>query len=263
VKIICLITDENHPGFVNWLQPSCVHLDLELVVIEYNHLYRSHKTKDFLLLEYIKQSQVNEIIMFTDAYDTILLADEQEIMTKYKQFNSPVIFSAEKNCWPDAKLANKYPPETNKHFFKYLNSGGFIGESQYIEELIEKYYEGNDIDNSSFKWSNQYTWNQVYLKEQDNIKLDNRGEIFYTMSINASVAIKFSGLADENTKLEILKEEKDKILDEVIFEDYRLKSKITQTKPCHLHFSSPTAKYLMQTDFFNKLRKWDTGRPEK
>jgi hypothetical protein len=263
MKIVCLITDEQHPGFINWLEPSCMHHDLELQVINYGDKYPSHKMKDFLLLEYIKRSGKNEILLFTDAYDTMFLADEQEIMNKFRSFQSPLVFSAEINCWPDTRLGKQYPAGTEKQFFKYLNSGGFVGESQYIRELIEKYYEGEKIDHSVYKWSNQYTWNQIYLKEQSNIRLDHTGEIFYTLSSDIAISSTYSYHSEATVKAQALEEDKKRILEEILFENNRLLSRVTQTSPCHLHFSSPTTKYLMQTDFFDQLREWEIVSNEK
>ncbi len=256
MKIVALATDEKHPGFVDSLKPSCIYHGLQLLTINSTQNYLSHKMKDLLLLEYIKKSGINEIILFTDAYDTMFLADEQEIINKFQRFKSPLVFSAEINCWPDTKLVKLYPPGTDGHFFKYLNSGGFIGESQYIRELIEKYYGDNQIDHLVYKWSNQYVWNQIYLKEQDNIKLDHKGEIFYTLSSHVAIASTFAYNQDPILKAKALLSDKKRINDEVVFENSRLRSRITNSNPCHLHFSSPTTKHLMTTDFFNQLRPW-------
>lgn len=256
MKIVCLVTDESHYGFANWLEPSCLQHDLELIIIKYTEDYLSHKMKDILLLEYLKRSRTNEVILFTDAYDTLLLTGEDEILNKFKKFNSPLIFSAEINCWPDRELEKEYPPDTSNHFFKYLNSGGFIGESQYIRELIEKYYEEKIINHSVYKWSNQYTWNQIYLREQNKIALDRKGEIFYTLSSSISTSRTFAYHQDSKERLKALEEDQQRILKEVIFDNNRLKSNVTQTSPCHVHFSSPTTKYLMQTNFFDKIKNW-------
>lgn len=262
MKIVCLITDEKHPGFANWLKPSCTFHDLELEVINCSDKYLSHKLKDLLLLEYIKRSNKNEIILFTDAYDTMFLAGEQEILNKFYSFRTPLVFSAEINCWPDTRLEKEYPAGTENHFFKYLNSGGFIGESQYIRELIEKYYEGEKIDHSIYKWSNQYTWNQIYVKEQKNIRLDHTGEIFYTLSSQIAISRTYAHHPEATVKTQALEADKERLLEEVTFENKRLTSMVTHTDPCHLHFSSPTTKHLMETDFFNPLKIWQIQNEE-
>ncbi len=256
MKIICITTNESHHGLLNWLEPSCAFHDLEFVLLNYGEKYHSHKMKDFILLEYLKKSNDNEIILFTDAYDTLMLAGEQELMAKYRSFDAPLVFSAEINCWPDTAMEANYPAETSSRVFKYLNSGGFIGESRNIAGLIEKYYNGNEIDHSVHQWSNQYVWHQIYLKEQENIRLDHNGDIFYTLSSIIPISRTFAYHPDETVKARALEADKDRILKEIVLENGRVHSRLTGTSPAHLHFSSPTTKHLMLTPFFDALRPW-------
>lgn len=56
----------------------------------------------------------------------MFLGSTEDIVNKFKSFpNTRVLFSAEQFCWPDAKLAGKYPKTEGVN--PYLNSGGFIG----------------------------------------------------------------------------------------------------------------------------------------
>ncbi|MGH0184158.1 UNVERIFIED_CONTAM: hypothetical protein FKN15_014107 [Acipenser sinensis] len=54
------------------------------------------------------------VVMFVDS--------PRELLLKFQRFNHRVVFSAEGFCWPDQKLASKYPPVYNGK--RYLNSGG-------------------------------------------------------------------------------------------------------------------------------------------
>ena len=48
------------------------------------------------------------IIMFTDSYDVLFNANQQQILEKFHQFEARVVFSAEGFCWPDDQLASEY-----------------------------------------------------------------------------------------------------------------------------------------------------------
>lgn len=256
MKVVCIVTDENNPGFTKWLQPSCSYQNLALTPIIYRGPYRSHKLKDMLLLEYIKRNPKNEIILFTDAFDTVLLSNESEILEKFYKFNSPLVFSAEANCWPDVDLAQQYPTSVQDFQLKYLNSGGFIGESTYIKDLIERYYANSTIDHLKYQWSNQYIWNQIYSFEHEVVKLDHEGDIFYTLSSDVAMAKRYVHEPDHTLKAAWLSSEKTRILQDVSFDEDRIIYKRTGSMPCHLHFNSPFSKQLMQTDFFDKLMEW-------
>ncbi|KAH7693031.1 hypothetical protein AAVH_39939, partial [Aphelenchoides avenae] len=67
-----------------------------------------------ILRENLKSFRDREdvVILFTDAYDVILNADEPTILRRFfSEFaDYRVVFSAEPFCWPDRTLAPKYPP---------------------------------------------------------------------------------------------------------------------------------------------------------
>ncbi|KAK2117258.1 Multifunctional procollagen lysine hydroxylase and glycosyltransferase LH3 [Saguinus oedipus] len=61
------------------------------------------------------------IIMFVDSYDVILAGGPSELLKKFVQSGSRLLFSAESFCWPEWGLAEQYPEVgTGKRF---LNSG--------------------------------------------------------------------------------------------------------------------------------------------
>lgn len=109
MQVITVLTEIDQNVFREYLEPSCKHYDLDLTVLEYEENYFSHRLKDALLNEYLKQIPEDEIIFFTDGQDTAFLTDEDEILAKYSKFNSPLVFSAEINCWPDQGLLESYP----------------------------------------------------------------------------------------------------------------------------------------------------------
>lgn len=56
------------------------------------------------------------------SYDVILASGPEELLMKFSRFAHRVVFSAEGFCWPDQRLASKYPVVHNGK--RYLNSGG-------------------------------------------------------------------------------------------------------------------------------------------
>lgn len=74
---------------------------------------------------------------FVDSYDIICAAGWNEILPKFERLNSPIVFGTECNCWPDAALAEKYPPIL--HRSKYLNAGFWMATTEaalpFAEEL--------------------------------------------------------------------------------------------------------------------------------
>lgn len=129
------------------------------------------------------------IILFTDSYDVLFNANQQQILDKFLEFNARVVFSAEGFCWPDAHLATDYPAvESGKRF---LNSGLFMGYAPELWQILNSAEIANNDDDQRF-----YT--KVFLdadkrKELD-IKLDHRSELFQNLNGAVSdVELRFSG----------------------------------------------------------------------
>lgn len=68
------------------------------------------------------------------SYDVIFASGPEELLSKFSRMGHKVIFSAEGFCWPDQRLASKYPEvRTGK---RYLNSGG-----KELAAIPLKYYK--------------------------------------------------------------------------------------------------------------------------
>uniref|UniRef100_A0A8C1QX43 Procollagen-lysine, 2-oxoglutarate 5-dioxygenase 3 n=1 Tax=Cyprinus carpio TaxID=7962 RepID=A0A8C1QX43_CYPCA len=127
-------------------------------------------------LEKHKDKQ-NTAIMFVDSYDVILASGPEELLKKFSRFSHRVVFSAEGFCWPDQRLASKYP--VVHHGKRYLNSGGFIGYAPEVYAIVKQWKYKDDDDDQLF-----YT--RIYLdKEQRrkfNITLDHKSHIFQNLN---------------------------------------------------------------------------------
>ncbi|PNI92655.1 PLOD3 isoform 8, partial [Pan troglodytes] len=53
------------------------------------------------------------IIMFVDSYDVILAGSPTELLKKFVQSGSRLLFSAESFCWPEWGLAEQYPEDSS------------------------------------------------------------------------------------------------------------------------------------------------------
>lgn len=117
----------------------------------------------------------NHIIMFTDSYDVLINDEPKNIVKKFRDMESAVVFSAEKTCWPDDSLVESYPMTMSD--YRFLNSGGFIGYGDHISNIINKVEVGNDYDDQLYYTERFFE----SLKGDKNIKLDHQQELFQTL----------------------------------------------------------------------------------
>ena len=100
--------------------------------------------------DYVRNVAPDTIVMFTDAFDVLLMASHDGIRDAYlaaievamaREANDPalprghtprvptIIFSTEYYCWPDAARAPEYPVDDRRFEFAFLNSGSCIAKA--------------------------------------------------------------------------------------------------------------------------------------
>uniref|UniRef100_A0A1A8KAZ1 procollagen-lysine 5-dioxygenase n=2 Tax=Nothobranchius TaxID=28779 RepID=A0A1A8KAZ1_NOTKU len=132
----------------------------------------------WLKKELLKHSEKKElVIMFVDSYDVIFASGPEELLTKFNRLGHRVVFSAEGFCWPDQRLASKYPEVHSGK--RYLNSGGFIGFAPDLSAMVQQWkYKDNDDD--------QLFYTRIYLDKAQrtkfNMTLDHRSRIFQNLN---------------------------------------------------------------------------------
>ncbi|XP_074831725.1 procollagen-lysine,2-oxoglutarate 5-dioxygenase 1 isoform X2 [Carettochelys insculpta] len=132
-----------------------------------------------LLKSALKQHEDKEdlIILFTESYDVLFASGPAELLKKFKQAKSKVVFSAETFIYPDRRLEAKYPPVRDGK--RFLGSGGFIGYAPHLNKLVED-WKGLDSD------SDQQFYTSIFLdpekRESINITLDQRCRIFQNLN---------------------------------------------------------------------------------
>ncbi|XP_053271808.1 multifunctional procollagen lysine hydroxylase and glycosyltransferase LH3 [Pleuronectes platessa] len=167
----------------------------------------------WLKKELLKHSEkTNMVIMFVDSYDVIFAAGPDEVLSKFKRLGHRVVFSAEGFCWPDQRLAQKYPVVHSGK--RYLNSGGFIGFAPDLSAIVQQWKNKDSDDDQLF-----YT--KIYLDKTQrtkfNMTLDHRSRIFQNLN----------GAVDEV----VLKFEKSKV---------RARNVAYDTLPVVIHGNGPT-----------------------
>ncbi|KAL4090405.1 hypothetical protein QTP88_025251 [Uroleucon formosanum] len=116
----------------------------------------------------------NIVVLLTDAYDVVLLADSTTVLNKFIEFNSSIVISTENSCWPNGKLADQYPT-VDQNGYRFINSGGIIGYASQLYKLLSEKPIKNLADDQ-LHLTNLYL--NTDLREKFNIKLDNYAKLF-------------------------------------------------------------------------------------
>lgn len=181
------------------------------------HYWNGLATKPKWLYNSIKNGEISaKYIQFVDNWDLVYGASPDEVFAHYQTFNSPIVISAERNCFPGTYKDNFDELDIPAPYC-YLNSGVIIGETEAILTCLEAMDLPNvkddyRMDNGQNYHSNDQTmWQEIFLKQPVKILLD------YNCAISQS-------LHDESP-------------DNFLFSKERIMNKITSCHPRIWHFN--------------------------
>ena len=159
---------------------------------------------------FVNELQDEDIVCFIDAYDVLVMTNQEEILQKFLSTGCNVVMSTELNCYPienqekydlieyylfeqEYKQGNwgtQYSkmPKTN---YKYMNSGGIIGYGKAMKTLY-KWKSEDDIRQIIELGGDQNYFTQYYLEnaldENLNMQVDaNEKKVYFEFSNYSTV----------------------------------------------------------------------------
>lgn len=157
-----------------------------------------------------EQGNEDDIIIFTDAYDTFFVDKIEKLVENFKKLNYKILWSVEKlymhhRIDENQELYDKWANQCGYGYtagYKYINSGGFMGYRKELKQLINDVTK--DLDNQSFMYElrgkcnscRKYCDQQIYghflarqyreLKNKYQVGLDVNCDVFYNASLDAN-----------------------------------------------------------------------------
>ncbi|MCB1180777.1 MAG: glycosyltransferase family 2 protein [Chlamydiia bacterium] len=224
---ICTYASDLRPQ-LEQLKESCTYFGHDLIILGLDKPFSFGQVmRDFR--EYLETIDPDDVVLFIDAYDILILADEKKILEKFAQFNAPCVCSTEVNCHPLPHFSYFYREEAPTKF-KYLNSGAYMGYVSYMKEVFDAVSPIPD------ETDDQGLLSAFYLYHPTSLKLDYFGDLFLSLY-----------LVEENEV-------------ELDSENRQAKCLITDRIPCVVHGNGP-GKLLYQhiyNELFKKTRSMNT-----
>lgn len=193
MQVITIATNVENPFLRQLLIPSCRALDLQLTVLHPRPAsFTPAERRTYLTAALPQVAERDEIVVLTDAYDTLFIRDEEYLLEAYSRLQQRVVFGGDLNSWPLGPVGLALHDEPPVGRFPYLNGGGVIGPVGEILDLYARYPKppsgrfevlrrlrahGYDTD-ERFGMSDQYHWTLVRLTEPDRVGIDHHGTIF-------------------------------------------------------------------------------------
>jgi hypothetical protein len=179
-------------GHLEVLENSARRCGLELTVLGLGKRWTGSAMRLLLLADHLAGVPDDEVYLFVDAYDVVLLPNAVELGRRFRAMDAPVVFGAERVCWPFPELARSYPPAPLlspwkgsprslvrpppplRTPFRYLNAGGYIGYAGAIRSVIgELSFKGTESDQGLFT--------RYYLERGRRLRLDHSATLFQAL----------------------------------------------------------------------------------
>jgi hypothetical protein len=218
MKTISLIDKKSseNPSFNNAIFNKFVeklkyfNYDYDLIEVEYKSdrygpLPAPGSFFDFKMKQFYKileNYDENEVILYLDSFDVLPLAGPDEVYQKYKSFNADIVFSYEKNCWPNLGNMNRFYPKKD-----YINAGIYMGINSQIRKIMDYSFT---FDTIQF-YDDQHAWALLTRLIRDGIKVEVDTKSNIALSLN-DMDISGYGIVED-----------------------RLVNFIDNTKPCFIH----------------------------
>ena len=97
MKFVTVATSDNWG--LQLLRRSCQHFDIDVEVLGFGQPYHGNGTKIVYLTEYLRKQDPEEIVLFTDAYDSFFVRDVSSLEEQFRSFNHSLLFSSEDNYY--------------------------------------------------------------------------------------------------------------------------------------------------------------------
>ncbi|WP_417769775.1 glycosyltransferase domain-containing protein [Stappia sp.] len=139
--------------------------------------YPGHLAAMRLLGAHLSALPAEDIVVFTDGFDVVLIRDPAELLAAYRVFDADIVLSAEPGfTWklPGRFAASRrYPKgEGRSGMYRYLNSGGYVGKAGALAAMLA------DLDYATGVDCDQTLFNKWFLENPGRAALDHDLEIF-------------------------------------------------------------------------------------
>lgn len=114
-------------------------------------------------------------VMQLDAFDTLMLGDEREVMDVFSSYGAAILLSSDPGCWPHYNARDKFRPVPS--CTPYVNSGVYLGETAAVQATLKHMLR----DLSCIYNDDQCLWAQAHLETPSQIKIDYRSKLSLSM----------------------------------------------------------------------------------
>jgi hypothetical protein len=154
-------------------------VDVELIGI--GHTFTNFTNRLYILQDYLKDINPEEVILVMDGYDTLFNNTVEYTLSQFHQKNTKILISSEKLfTYQWGKFQHKF--DTINSDYKYVNAGTFMGYAGDLKIMVDELFEIYKLYPTDIDQGLLGVW--VYNNFEDNkkVQLDTNCDVFWVTS---------------------------------------------------------------------------------
>lgn len=162
-----------------YLLDTAQHFNIDVELIGIGHTFTTFKDRLYILQDYLKNIDPNEVVLVMDGYDTLFNNNIESALNTFLFKNTRILISAER------MFTYQYPMFLDKYNeiksdYRYVNAGTFMGYAGDIAQMLVELFElqsPSTVDQGLIG-----IWLYDNLDKPSLVQLDTNCEIFWVTS---------------------------------------------------------------------------------
>jgi hypothetical protein len=164
-----------------YLLNTAKHFNVNVEVIGIGHTFTNFTNRLYILQDYLKDINPEEVILVMDGYDTLFNNTVEYTLSQFHQKNTKILISSEKLfTYQWGKFQHKF--DTINSDYKYVNAGTFMGYAGDLKIMVDELFEIYKLYPTDIDQGLLGVW--VYNNFEDNkkVQLDTNCDVFWVTS---------------------------------------------------------------------------------
>jgi hypothetical protein len=175
-----------------YLLNTAKHFNVNVEVIGIGHKFINFTNRLYILQDYLKNINNDELVLVMDGYDTLFNNITEYTINKFKEKNTQILISSEKiYTYQWENFQHKFNDIESE--YRYVNAGTYMGYAGSLKIMLDELFEiykdhPTDIDQGLLG-----IWVYNNFENTQKVQLDTKCDVFWVTSKDWDIIKNLSG----------------------------------------------------------------------
>jgi len=164
-----------------YLLNTAKYFNIDVNVIGIGHKFTNFTNRLYILQDYLKNINSEEIILVMDGYDTLFNNTLEYTLSQFHQKNTRILISSEKLfTYQWERFQHKF--DTIESEYRYVNAGTYMGYAENLKIMIDELFEIYKDHPTNIDQGLLGIWVYNNFENKKKVQLDTNCEVFWVTS---------------------------------------------------------------------------------